>query len=77
MADYPIPLPHPEHVLERCDPSTSVYIGGMWGSVKGGQTVLAHDGYRFVWSADSMTVIYSLKGKFYAQSSLGALYVFN
>jgi hypothetical protein len=62
---------HPETVLPLCDPRTVLHIGGIWGAIKAGQTVMASDGYRFVWSADSMMVIYSLKGKFYGQGSRG------
>jgi hypothetical protein len=32
---------------------------------------MGSDGHRLVWSADSMMVIYSLKGKFYGQSARG------
>jgi hypothetical protein len=71
MGDYPILLEQPEPILKRCDPNTSLYIGGIWGSIKAGQTVLASDGYRFVWCADNLTVIYSNKGKFYGQNSQG------
>src|SRR5215831_15551232 len=71
MADFPVPIAHPETVLPLCDTRTVLHIGGIWGTIKAGQTVMASDGYRFVWSADSMIVIYSLKGKFYGQGSTG------
>jgi len=71
MADFPVPIAHPETILPLCNPHTVLHIGGIWGQIEAGQTVMASDGYRFVWSADSLTVIYSLKGKFYGQNSKG------
>jgi hypothetical protein len=71
MADFPVPIEHPETVLPRCDPRTVLHIGGIWGQIRAGQTVMASDGFRFVWEANSTIVFYSLKGKFYGQSAQG------
>jgi hypothetical protein len=71
VAGFPIPIAHPETVLPLCNPQTVLNIGGLWGTITAGQTVMASDGYRFVWSADSMIVIYSLGGQFYGQGSRG------
>jgi len=67
----PTLIPHPAYILQRLNTGTSLYLGGIWGQVKSGQTWLASDGTRFVFSADSMSVVYALKGKVYVQDSLG------
>jgi hypothetical protein len=67
MANPPVAIQSPETVVPRLDPRTVLHVGGIWGQVRAGQTWMASDGPRFVWSADSVTVIYSLKDKFYAQ----------
>jgi len=71
MSGDPVLIHNPQVVIPRLNQRTELFLGGIWGSVKAGQTVMASDGYRFIWSADSMTVVYSLKGKFYAQNSTG------
>jgi hypothetical protein len=67
----PVPLLNPQPILAHVNTRTTLYIGGIWGEVRSGQTWTVADGRRFVWSADSMTVIYSQNGKFYAQSAVG------
>jgi hypothetical protein len=71
MADFPVLLRNPETALGRIDSRTFLHVGGIWGELKGGQTVNASDGPRFIWSADSLTVIYYQRGKFYVQSPKG------
>ncbi len=69
--DRPVRIEHPEQVIPSVNPRSVLNIGGIFGQVTGGQTVLASDGRRFIWSADSLTVIYSLGGDFYIQSGKG------
>jgi hypothetical protein len=72
MADNdPTPLEHTETLIPLLDTRTVLHIGGIWGTVSSGDTWLATDGSRLVWSADGMMVIYTIKGKFYVQSSRG------
>jgi hypothetical protein len=70
-ADSPIQIPHPESVIPLLDPATSYFIGGIWGNVTGGQTWIASDGERFVWSADGLEIIYSQDRKFFVQTPRG------
>jgi hypothetical protein len=70
-SSFPVLIPHPETTLQRISTGTVLNIGGIWGQVKSGQTWVASDGKRFVFSADSMTVIYAQNGKVYAQASHG------
>jgi len=67
----PRALPNPDVILPRLNTGTTLYLGGIWGHVKSGQTWLASDGPRFVISADSMSVVYALNGKIYVQDSRG------
>jgi hypothetical protein len=69
--DRPVRIEHPEQIIQSVNPRSVLNIGGVFGQVTGGQTVLASDGRRFIWSADSLTVIYSLHGDFYIQSGKG------
>jgi hypothetical protein len=71
VSDFPILLKNPETIIPLLNTRTVLHIGGIWGDIRSGQTVLASDGARFVWSADSMTVIYFRSGKFYAQTARG------
>jgi hypothetical protein len=70
-ADTPVLISHPETIVPNLDTATTLYIGGIWGTVKSGQTWIASDGKRFVWSADGLQVVYSVNGKFFAQGSQG------
>ena len=69
--DFPVPIPHPEVIIPNLSTETTVFIGGMFGFAKSGQTWIASDGKRFIWSADGLQVIYSQDGKFFAQSPRG------
>ena len=70
-ADTPVLIAHPETIVPNLDTATTLYIGGIWGTVQSGQTWIASDGKRFVWSADGLQVVYSVNGKFFAQGSQG------
>jgi hypothetical protein len=70
-ADFPLQIVHPETIIPRLDTQTSLFVGGMWGSATSGQTWMASDGKRFIWSADGLQVVYSLDGKFFTQSARG------
>jgi hypothetical protein len=70
-ADFPIPIAHPDSVIPLLNTGTSLFVGGIWGSVTSGQTCVASDGERFLWSADGLQVIYSQGGKFFVQSARG------
>jgi len=50
--DFPLQIVHPDTIIPRLNTDSSLFIGGIWGSVKSGQTWMASDGERFVWSAD-------------------------
>lgn len=67
----PVLIKNPETIMPLLDPRTVLHIGGIWGQIKSGQTVMASDGMRLVWSADSMNVIYTQNQKFYGQTSTG------
>jgi hypothetical protein len=67
----PVLVPHPEKVMPLLNTKTVLNLGGIWGALSSGQTVMASDGRRFIWSADSMTVVYSQQGKFYSQTAKG------
>jgi len=69
--DFPLQIVHPDTIIPRLNTDSSLFIGGIWGSVKSGQTWMASDGERFVWSADGLQVIYSQDGKFFTQSPRG------
>jgi hypothetical protein len=69
--DAPAPLDHVETLIPLLDTRTVLHIGGIWGSVKSGDTWLATDGTRLVWSADGMMVIYTIGNQFYVQSARG------
>src|ERR1700680_4267766 len=69
--DFPLPIPHPELIVPLLNTDTSLQIGGIWGTATSGQTWMATDGERFIWSADGMQVIYSRDGKFFTQSARG------
>src|SRR5664279_1583928 len=71
MSNSPVYLPFPQTIIQRINTGSSLYMGGIWGYLKAGQTMMASDGNRFVWSADSMSVVYSQKSKFYVQNSSG------
>ena len=68
-ADFPIQIPHPDSIIPLLSTDSMLYIGGIWGSVKSGQTFMASDGERFVWSADGLQVIYSQNSNFYTQTA--------
>jgi hypothetical protein len=70
-ADFPIPIAHPDSVIPLLNTGSSLFVGGIWGSVTSGQTCMASDGERFLWSADGLQVIYSQGGKFFVQSARG------
>ena len=69
--DSPVAIPQPENVLPKLDTRSFLLLGGLWGEVRSGQTWLATDGARLVWSADSLLVVYSIKGQFFSQTSRG------
>lgn len=71
--DFPIAIPNPAQFMRRLDPKTSLAAGGMWGTLRSGQSVVAADGTRFIWSADGQTVIYSISNRFYGQNAAGFL----
>jgi hypothetical protein len=71
MTDNPVPILNPQARLSGIKGSGFVFVGGIWGKVDAGQTVLASDGPRFLWSADPLTVIFYQRGKFFAQSTKG------
>lgn len=78
MTDYskkgsgnPVPLPDPAGIIPRLNTNTVLYVGGLFGQVRSGQTWTLADGPRFVWSADPTTVVYSQSGKYYMQSGAG------
>jgi hypothetical protein len=59
--------------MRRLNPKTTLAAGGMWGTIRAGQTFIAADGRRFIWSVDGVTVIYSVGNIFYGQNSAGFL----
>src|ERR1051325_8078687 len=67
----PILIKNPENIVPFLDPRTFLHVGGIWGQIRSGQTVMATDGMRFVWSADGLQVIYTQKNQFYGQSASG------
>jgi hypothetical protein len=69
---FPVEVPHPQIMIPLLTNTKSVLnLGGIWGTVGAGQTVMASDGTRFVWYADGMQVVYSVGSKFYTQSASG------
>jgi len=70
-ADIPVLITQPDTIVPKLDTGTMLNIGGIWGTVKSGQTWIASDGRRFVWSANGLQVVYSIDGKFFAQGSQG------
>ncbi|MFM0277693.1 hypothetical protein P0D75_06685 [Paraburkholderia sediminicola] len=71
MSDFPILLQKPETLLPKLGASGSLYVSAFFGTVTAGQTVLASDGPRFIWYADSANAVYSQGGKFYKQTAKG------
>ena len=71
MSDFPVMISNPSVVVPRLDTRTKLFLGGIWGEVGAGQTVLASDGKRFIWSANGLHVVYSSGGRFYGQSARG------
>lgn len=69
--DFPTPILHPEKLMPLNDFGAELQIGGIWGSVKSGETWRAADGRRFIWYVDGMQVVYSIDGKFLTQSARG------
>jgi hypothetical protein len=69
--DFPIPIAQPEAIIPLLNTQTSLFIGGIWPAATAGQTWIASDGKRFIWSADGLQVIYSRDSKFFAQSAKG------
>jgi hypothetical protein len=69
--DFPLLISSPEHIIPMLNTTTTLVIGGIWGVATSGQTWMATDGQRFIWSADGLQVIYSRDGKFFTQSSRG------
>ncbi len=69
--DDPVAIPQPESIIPMLDTRSFLHLGGIWGQVRSGQTWLATDGARLIWSADGLLVIYSIKGKFFSQSARG------
>lgn len=67
----PKPIPNPETLIPMLNTRTTLYLGGFWGEVRSGQTWLATDGERLIWSADPSMVIFSIKEKFFVQTSRG------
>jgi len=68
--NYPILIPHPE-LLMPFSFSGEMQIGGIWGSVKAGETWMSMEGERFIWYVDGMQVVYSIGAKFFTQSASG------
>ncbi len=67
----PVSIPNPEAVVPKLDSRSTLALGGIWGEVKAGQTWLATDGARLIWSASSMQVVYSINGRFFVQKASG------
>ncbi len=67
-SNKPTLIPHPENIVPKLSTRSVLNVGGIWGTLGAGQTVLDADGSRFIWSADSMSVVFSQNGKFYLQS---------
>lgn len=71
MSNFPVPITNPETFIPKQSPNTKLNVGGIWGQITGGQTVLGSDGKRFIWSANNVAVVYSIGGRFFIQSSQG------
>jgi hypothetical protein len=70
-------LMDPVYALKLIDPKSKVYLGGIWGTAKAGQTFLASDGQRLILSAIPTDILYLLiptgavQGGIYRQSVKG------
>jgi hypothetical protein len=69
--DSPVAIQQPETIIPTLNTRSVLVLGGVWGQVGAGQTWLATDGARLVWSADGLLVIYSIKNQFFAQTARG------
>lgn len=71
MANEPVALSTTDQILTHLNTKSVLNVGGIWGQLGSGQSVMASDGLRFIWSADNVAVIYSQAGKFFMQSASG------
>jgi hypothetical protein len=69
--DDPVAILQPKTIIPQLDTRSFLTLGGVWGQVRSGQTWLATDGARLIWSADGLLVIYSIKGKLFSQTARG------
>jgi hypothetical protein len=70
MSGFPQPLPHPGAILPRLRPGGPLFVGGIWGTINEGQTILASDGERLIWRISPFDVIYSQRKAFFIQKAI-------